>query len=70
MYNHTVKASKQIDLHQYLMDRLIETYKKEAEKNNGYNFLKTEELTEVYQDGIKIIDWFLKHRNNFFPKKG
>jgi len=70
MYNHSAKVSEAINLDEYLLDRLKEVYKEECIKNDGNNFLQSSELTEVYMDGVKILEWFLKHRNKFFPKRG
>jgi len=49
----------------YMLDEL-ESYKKhglEDATNPG-------ELKEYYMDGVKILNWFKKHRGDYFNKKG
>ena len=67
MYSKTIKEADLLDLTQLLQKELINEFKK-AEKNNIPPCTK-KELYEFFNDGIFIIDWFKKHRNDYFQKR-
>ena len=69
LYKHSVKTTKILDLNELLQNKIVNTYKSEAMKVGG-NFLQPYELSEIYQDGCKILSWFVDHRNKFFKKSG
>lgn len=39
-------------------------------KNGGEEFCTKSEMLEFYNDGLKIIDYFKKKRNQYFSKRG
>ena len=39
-------------------------------KNGGVEFCTKNDMIEFYADGVKIIDFFKKKRNQYFSKKG
>ena len=49
--------------------RFMELYKADADKL-GENFATKEELIEFTNDGLNIIDFFLRHRQEHFQKHG
>ena len=67
MYSKTIKEADSLNLTQLLQRELINEFKK-AKKNNIPPCTK-EELYEFFDDGIFIIDWFKKHRNDYFQKR-
>jgi hypothetical protein len=69
LFNESVKASNEIDLPAYLMDRLKKTYKKER-FSNGNNFTTPAQLQEFHNDGIAILDYLKKKRAIYFSTKG
>ena len=69
MYNDSIKNADKLNLEQMLMDNLIEQFKL-AEQQDGKPPCTKEELNEFYQDGVEIIDFFKKKRNEYFSKRG
>ena len=68
MYMDSVKNADVLDLNKLLRDKLIEQFK-EAEEQDGKPPCTKEELMEVFDDGILIIDFFKKRRNQYFSKR-
>ena len=70
-YNKTKKQANEINLPQLLKERLVDTFKKEHEGFEEGKFVcSKEELMEFYEDGVVCLDWFKKHSDDFFTKKG
>ena len=67
MYSHSVKKADQINLGQYLQDRMAFLYKEAADKTGHFSTPK--ELHEFYLDGIASLDYFVKNRSLYFPSK-
>lgn len=65
LYNQSVKASEELDLHRMLLDRLKELYKSNK-ASYGRDFSTPKELQEFYEDGIAILDFVKKHRKVYF----
>ena len=70
LFNESVKASNEIDLPAYLMDRLKKTYKKERFNNGHKDFTTPAQLQEFHNDGIAILDYLKKKRAIYFSTKG
>ena len=68
MYAETAKKADEIDLNKMLRDNLIEQFKS-AEEKDGKAPCTKEELMEFFDDGILIIDFFKKRRNQYFSKR-
>jgi hypothetical protein len=69
MFNESGAAADRFDNIQYFEDKMGEHYEKDYKKNNKH-FSSPEELDEFYNDGIAIIEWFVKRRKDYFSKKG
>lgn len=69
MYNHTIKKADEINLVKHLQKTLITEFKK-AEESDGKPPCTKEQLTEFFDDGVKILDFFKKKRNEYFSKNG
>ena len=69
MYEHSAKMADEFDSETFLYTRLTETFKKEKESCEVFNITQ-EEMIEFYQDGLTILDWFKKHRGEYFTKRG
>ena len=69
MYNDSIKNADKLDLNTILRDKLIEQFKI-AEQEDGKPPCSKEEIGEFYQDGVAIIDFFKKKRNEYFSKRG
>jgi len=68
MYMDSVKNADSLDLNKMLRDKLIEQFK-QAEEEDGKPPCTKEELMEFFDDGILIIDFFKKRRNQYFSKR-
>ena len=69
MYNDSIKNADKLNLEEMLRDKLIEQFKL-AEQEDGKPPCTKEEIGEFYQDGVNIIDFFRKKRNEYFSKRG
>jgi hypothetical protein len=69
LYTKSVAAANEIDLHLLLKERIENNYKQLLVENNNVHFSTSTELSEYYDDGIKIINYFKKNRDSIFPKK-
>ena len=68
-YVKTEKDANELDAQTLLQEKMIGEFDKY--KSEGYeNFTTANELSEYYMDGVHIIDWFKKHRKDYFSKKG
>ena len=68
MYMDSVKNADTLDLNKMLRDKLIEQFK-QAEEEDGKPPCTKEDLIEFLDDGILIIDFFKKRRNQYFSKR-
>ena len=68
MYMDSVKNADILDLNKLLRDKLIEQFK-QAEEEDGKPPCTKEDLMEFFDDGILIIDFFKKRRNQYFSKR-
>ena len=68
MYYDSAKNADLLDLDEMLRDKLIEQFKI-AEEQDGKPPCTKEELMEFFDDGILIIDFFKKRRNQYFSKR-
>lgn len=69
MYNVSVKAANELTLNEMLRDKLKTQYKTLLVENNNVHFSNTSELSEYYEDGVEILNFFKKNRDVIFPKK-
>ena len=68
MYRESIKIADALDLSEILEEELVKEFK-EAEKKYGTKPCKLEDINEFFNDGIFIIDWFKKHRAEYFNKR-
>ena len=68
MYAETAKKADEINLNEMLRDKLVEQFKL-AEEKDGKPPCTKEQLMEFFDDGILIIDFFKKRRNQYFSKR-
>jgi hypothetical protein len=69
MYNESIVKADEIDLEEYFEERFRETYIKEYQNNNKIHFSDSEEMREFFDDGLAILDFIKKKRNEYFSKK-
>jgi hypothetical protein len=70
IYDKSGAEADRIELNEYFEERLKETYKKDVKSNNNVHFSNSFELMEFYNDGVEILNYIKKQRNNLFSKKG
>lgn len=69
MYNKGQQHADEFDAHADFQQRFLSLYKADTEKL-GENFATKEQLVEFTNDGLNIIDFFLKYRQEHFQKHG
>ena len=69
MYNRGQQHADEFNAPADFQKRFMELYKADADKL-GENFATKEELIEFTNDGLNIIDFFLRHRQEHFQKHG
>ena len=69
LYNDTAKNADLLDLNEMLRDKLVEQFKIAKEQDDKAPCSK-EELQEFFEDGVAIIDFVKKRRNDYFGKRG
>jgi hypothetical protein len=68
-YERTIKEADALPLEDILMYRMKENFKQsKAQHGNEFEITK-EDMAEFYQDGLDIIDEFLKKKARHFSKK-
>ena len=66
LLTESVKKADMMNLHDLLRDTLYSEYKSSLTKNGNKHYTTPAELTEFYNDGVAILDYFRKHRAAFF----
>lgn len=70
MYSDSIKAADELLLNEELEDRLKKNFMEISLKNGGEEFCTKDQMVEFYEDGLKILDYFKKKRNQYFSKRG
>jgi len=69
MYNFTAKEADQQNLEDLLRRKMKEFYEKEIVETEKLHLVKKEDMVEFYEQGLEIIEWFRKKRNQYFSKR-
>ena len=69
LYNDSAKNADLLDLNEMLRDKLIEQFKIAKERDDKEPCTK-KDLQEFFEDGVAIIDFVKKRRNDYFGKRG
>jgi hypothetical protein len=59
----------EINLEEQFQEKFI-AYTKKYKKNNNTHYSSPEELREFFEDGVAILDFIKKKRNQYFSKRG
>lgn len=70
MYEENGAEADEINLEEYFEDRFRENYSKEYKSNKNTHFSNSEEMREFFEDGIAILEFIKKKRNEYFTKRG
>ena len=70
MYSNSIKEANNLPLDNILKQRMVNVFN-EMHEFGSDDYLVTEpDMNEFYSDGLLILDWFKKHRAEYFSKKG
>jgi len=64
-----VKADK-INLEEQFQKKFISLYQEEYKKFNNTHYSSPDQLREFFEDGVAILDFIKKKRNQYFSKRG
>ena len=70
MYTDSIKEADKLILHEELEDRLKKNFMEIKMRNGGEEFCTKDEMTEFYNDGLRILEFFKRKRGDYFSKKG
>ena len=70
MYSESIVEADKLLLNEELEDRMKKIFMEIRQKNGGEEFCTKAQMVEFYNDGLKIIDFFKKKRNQYFSKRG
>ena len=71
MYNKGQQHADEFDAHSDFQERFTRLYKEDVDtRMGGKHFSTKEQLIEFSNDGLEIIDFFLRHRQEHFHKHG
>ena len=68
MYYDTAKRANQIGYDRVLREKMVEGFETARDEDGIFPCTK-HELQEFYEDGLEIIDFFIKKRNMYFNKR-
>ena len=70
LYEESATKADQINLEEQFQEKFIGLYKESYSKNNETHYSSPEELREFFEDGVAILDFIKKKRNQYFSKRG
>jgi hypothetical protein len=68
MYEQSGAAADREDIIKLFNERFKETYKNQFEQSKQH-FSNPDEMREFYEDGVNILEWFKKHRSQYFSTR-
>jgi hypothetical protein len=68
MYEQSGAAADREDIIKLFNERFKETYKSQFEQSKQH-FSNPDEMREFYEDGINVLEWFKKHRSQYFSTR-
>ena len=70
MYTKTVKEADMLDLNDILQQSMKRNFMEVLTDSDGVKPCTKQDMLEFYYDGVKIIDFFKKKRDQYFNKRG
>jgi len=70
MYNKGQQHADEFDAHTHFQEGFLALYKGDVDKVGGKHFATSKQLIEFTNDGLEIIDFFLRYRQDHFHKHG
>ena len=68
MYENSIVSADKIDLFDLLKNEMVKEFTNIREQHN-VDVCDQADLSEFYQDGVAILEYFKKHRGKYFMKK-
>jgi hypothetical protein len=69
MYETSGAEADRLDLENHFEERFRENYSKEYKNNSNVHFSDSGEMREFFDDGLAILDFIKKKRNEYFSKR-
>lgn len=69
-YNDSFSKADKLDLEEIFQNKFIDEYKESYTKNNNTHYSEATEMREFAEDGVAILEWFKKHRKEYFSNRG
>ena len=69
MYTESVKLAEALNLRDILTNKLRAEYSRCVAESGGVHFSNPLQLAEYLEDGVAILDWFMKRRSQYFSSK-
>ena len=69
MYSKTAKEAESLDLPKLLKENMFSAYKSALKRNKGEHFTNKFDLEDIYKEGVKILQFFIRKRGAYFSKK-
>jgi hypothetical protein len=69
MYDKSGAEADRLDMHQIFEECFQKAYQKDFDKNKEQHFSDATEMGEYFDDGLAIIEYFKKHRNEYFTTR-
>jgi hypothetical protein len=70
LYEESGAKADEINLEEQFQEKFINLYQESYKKNNNTHYSSPEELREFFEDGVAILDFIKKKRNQYFSKRG
>jgi len=70
MYDQSIAAADRINIVEYFENQLRQQYLKTFKQHGKQHFSDPNEIDEFFSDGVKILEYFKKHKKKYFSKKG
>ena len=70
MYEESGASADRMDIEELFEERFRENYAKEYKNNKNIHFSSSEEMREFFEDGMNILDFIKKRRNEYFSVRG
>jgi len=70
MYEESKIKANQMDITEVFKEHLKKVYLDNYKQNENQHFSSSEEIYEFYEDGVKILEYFVKKSGRYFSKRG
>lgn len=70
MFDTSAANADKINLEELFQEKFIGEYQNQYKKNKEQHFSTAEEMREFFEDGVGILNWFVKKRAKYFSRRG